>query len=54
MISPDAIPTSKQSQEEEAPMDTSDNGKVVRPQARPPMPGRDSVSSRAGARDDGW
>jgi hypothetical protein len=54
MTSPHAIPTSKQSEEEEAPMDISDNGKVVRPQARPPMPGRDSVSSRAGVRDDGW
>jgi hypothetical protein len=40
--------------EKETPMDTSGDDKVMRPQARPPMPGRDSVSSRAGARDDGW
>jgi hypothetical protein len=52
--SPDVIATSNKSQEKETPMDTSDDDQVMRPQARPPMPGRDSVSSRAGARDDGW
>jgi hypothetical protein len=42
-LSPDAIPTSKQSEEEEAPVDTSLNGTWASGEAIP-VPGHDSVS----------